>query len=64
MKKYLGIINLPYGNKEYVKSFDRETKEITTTSSVNNAILLDEEDKSFVRYRHCCPLKIAKRSLK
>lgn len=50
MEKYLGIINLPYGDRKYVKFFDRETNKIATTSSVKDAILLDDKDKPSVRY--------------
>ena len=50
MDKYIAIIELPYGNKEYIKSFDKETKEIETTSLIQNAILINEEEKSKVRY--------------
>ena len=50
MDKYIAIIELPYGNKDYLKSFDKETKEIETTSLIQNAILINEEEKSKVRY--------------
>ena len=50
MDKYIAIIELPYGKKDYLKSFDKETKEIETTSLIQNAILINEEEKSKVRY--------------